>query len=84
MTMTRAGYNLIAEAMHHAKKQAKARVMRETDSAPDGDCIELWAIDVAIEEVVQELCTALKIENHRFERERFIDFINNLDKKGKK
>lgn len=84
MTMTRAGYELIAEAMHHAKKQAKARVMRETDSAADGDCIELWAVDVAIEEVVQELCTALKIDNRHFDKQRFNDFINNLDKKGKK
>jgi len=83
--MTRAGYELIAEALHYAQKQAKQRVKRELDLAGnDADATEVWAIDVAIEEIAQELCTALKIENHRFERERFIDFLNGLNKKGKK
>jgi len=85
MTMTRAGYELIAEALHQAQKQAKQRVVRELDLAGnDADATEVWAIDVAIEEITQELCTALKIENSRFERERFIDFLNGLNKKGKK
>lgn len=85
MTMTRQGYELIAEALHHAQKRAKQRVIRETDLGDnDADCIEIWAIDVAIEEIVQELCTALKIDNCRFNKQRFINAIDNHNRKGKK
>ena len=85
MTMTRAGYELIAEALHYAQKQAKQRVVRELDLAGnDADATEVWAIDVAIEEITQELCTALKIDNRHFDKQRFTDFINGLNKKGKK
>jgi len=84
MTMTRAGYELIAEALHQAQKQAKQRVNRELDLDAFAQATEIWAIDVAIEEITQELCTALKIDNRHFDKQRFADFLNGLNKKGKK
>lgn len=77
MSMTRKHYIDIALAITQAHIDARQAVEADnptifkSETASDRE----WAVDVAIQAVIKEMCTVLKIDNQAFKKDRFTDYI---------
>jgi hypothetical protein len=84
MTMTRAGYDLLVDALSEARDLARREVQKQAEDAGiiyqarlDLDA----AVKVTMNHVINEVCTALKIDNRHFNKERFVSALwTRLDK----
>ena len=79
MAITRKNYQAIADALRTARINAKQATIDNFNS--DAECIEIYAVDLAIDQVISGLMIVLKKDNPNFSSEKFTAAINKGDTK---
>jgi hypothetical protein len=84
MTMTRTGYDLLVDALSQARHKARREVQKQAEDAGIISQARLdldAAVKVTMDLVIDEVCTALKIDNRHFNKDRFVRALwTRLDK----